>query len=259
MSIKSIKFRHILSVIATIFIPLFIWFNPYNGEVTSLTFSLTNHVEKINLNETNDVEKLKIFYNDQQINNLSYTKYRIYNTGTVPIKPGDYIENLSIALPSSVKILSLKIEPNDLMQGIIEEGNKIVLDKNLINPGEFVDIEITSSGSFNPDKVDIKGRVIGVSNYKLSDKKILSVDEERMLAREEIKDVSSDFLFVIIFFVLFAALIYVMEKFKDNKTFSKAVETFGNTLFLIMITLFGITVLFIVYDTARLVWLGYLA
>ena len=243
-------------LVLPIIIALLQWLYPINFEKRDVTFSLISHIERLNLDDTEDIEKVKVFFDGQEIFNLSYTKYRIFNTGTLPIAPQDYIENLIILLPDGVNILNAKIEPSSIMNGVVKEGNKIVLDKDLINPEEFFDIEITSSGLFDPLEANLEGRVVGVSHYELSEGKIMTVAEERELARSKLKGWGITALVFFIAILLMIIFFHIAGKFRENKTFKKVSEV---SLVMFVIIYVGFFIIYIGYYLVWNLWAAFIA
>lgn len=195
------KFLHnysksqLLSITATsiaIVIAILSWLFPVNSQFSSLKFGIVNYVEKINLEDVPDSESIKIFYNDQAVSNLTYAKYRFINNGSKPITSSDHVENLSILFPDTITILKFNITPATIMSGNLVDKNLVIFDSKLLNPGDYFDLEITASGTFMPKNVKINGRIIGVTDYSLSDfstEDLMSNADKETAARKTLEKV----------------------------------------------------------------------
>jgi hypothetical protein len=92
---------------------------------------------------------------------------RIKNSGSLPIKPEDYIEPLSVRLPNS-EILSSEVRDAQSLGASIEtklsNGSELVLSKTLLNPTDFFDVKMLLA-DVDAD-FSVAGRIVGVSKIR---------------------------------------------------------------------------------------------
>lgn len=235
----------VMSVVAIV-IAIVIWQFPVTNTFSSLKYGLVSYVEKINLDGGEDLGNIKVFFNDNEINNLTYAKYRFINNGSSPIAPEDYIKNLQIIVPDSTTILKFNIKPANIMTGTLSD-NTITFDAKLLNPGDYFDVEISASGKFNPEEASLIGRVVGLSNYSYTifDKEdFLSVSEKRDVARKNLVELIillASFIAVMVtlsIILFFLSLLKINEKRKTQLTFIFSILWFGS---LVGYFLYGLT------------------
>ena len=124
-------------------------------------------------------EKIKISYSDKEINNIYNVAIEINNIGNNEIKPEDYNKNISIIFDEDVNILSAVIKekyPDDLDISFEKDGNKVFLDKILLNKKEkfTIQFELTSKNNLvkeKLDKIQISARIAG---FEIIEKKQVS-------------------------------------------------------------------------------------
>jgi hypothetical protein len=110
---------------------------------------------------------IQIVYKGKAVPNVQLVEMRIKNSGSLPIKPEDYIEPLSVRLPNS-KILSSEVRDAHFVGAHIEtklsNQSEIVLSKTLLNPTDFFDVKILlADGDAN---FSVAGRIVGVSRIQ---------------------------------------------------------------------------------------------
>ena len=110
---------------------------------------------------------IQIVYKGKAVPNVQLVEMRIKNSGSLPIKPEDYIEPLSVRLPNS-KILSGEVRDAHSVGAYIEtklsNQSEIVLSKTLLNPTDFFDVKILlADGGAD---FSVAGRIVGVSKIQ---------------------------------------------------------------------------------------------
>lgn len=89
------------------------------------------------------------FHNEatrQLFNNLHITELKVENTGELSIKANDMEDDLAILFPSEISIITQSVQSNSCPFTLVKNGNKILIKRKMINPGEYIDITIHSSG-----------------------------------------------------------------------------------------------------------------
>ena len=110
---------------------------------------------------------IQIVYKGKAVPNVQLIEMRIKNSGSLPIKPEDYIEPLSVRLPKS-KILSSEVRDAHSVGAYIEtklsNQSEIVLSKTLLNPTDFFDVKILLADG--EADFSVAGRIVGVSKIQ---------------------------------------------------------------------------------------------
>lgn len=110
---------------------------------------------------------IQIHYKGKVVPQARLIEIRIKNSGSLPIKPEDYIEPLSLRLPNS-EILSSEVRDAQFLGAYIEtklsHRSEIVLSKTLLNPTDFFDVKVLLADGV-PD-LSVAGRIVGVSKIR---------------------------------------------------------------------------------------------
>ena len=110
---------------------------------------------------------IQILYKGKVVPKVRLVEIRIKNSGSLPIKPEDYIEPLSLRLPNS-KILASEVRDDHSVGAYIEtklsNRSEIVLSKTLLNPTEFFDVKILLADG--DADLSVAGRIVGVSKIQ---------------------------------------------------------------------------------------------
>ena len=110
---------------------------------------------------------IQILHRGKVVPKVRLVEIRIKNSGSLPIKPEDYIEPLSVRLPKS-KILSSEIRDVHSAGAYIEtklsNQSEIVLSKTLLNPTDFFDVKILLADG--DADFSVVGRIVGVSKIQ---------------------------------------------------------------------------------------------
>ena len=110
---------------------------------------------------------IQILYKGKVVPNVQLIEMRIKNSGSLPIKPEDYIEPLRIRLPNS-KILASEVRDAHSVGAYIEtklsNRSEIVLSKTLLNPTDFFDVKILLADG--DSDLSVIGRIVGVSKIQ---------------------------------------------------------------------------------------------
>lgn len=110
---------------------------------------------------------IQIRYKGKAVPKVRLVEIRIKNSGSLPIKPEDYIQPLSLRLPNS-NILSSEVSDVHSLGAYIESklsnSSEIVLSKTLLNPTDFFDVKILlADGAAD---LSVVGRIVGVSKIQ---------------------------------------------------------------------------------------------
>src|SRR6185503_9501509 len=110
---------------------------------------------------------IQILYKGKVVPNVQLVEMRIKNSGSLPIKPEDYIEPLKVRLPNS-KILASEVRDAHSVGAYIEtklsNRSEIVLSKTLLNPTDFFDVKILLADG--DADLSVIGRIVGVSKIQ---------------------------------------------------------------------------------------------
>ena len=110
---------------------------------------------------------IQIRYKGKLVPEVRLVEIRIKNSGSLPIKPEDYIEPLRLQLPNS-RILSSEVMDAHSLGASIEtklsNRSEIVLSKTLLNPTDFFDVKILLTDG--DADFSVVGRIVGVSKIQ---------------------------------------------------------------------------------------------
>ena len=110
---------------------------------------------------------IQIRYKGKVVRQVRLVEIRIKNSGSLPIKPEDYIEPLSVRLPNS-EILSSEVRDAHSLGAYIEtklsNQSEIVLGKTLLNPTDFFDVKVLLADG--DADLSLVGRIVGVSKIR---------------------------------------------------------------------------------------------
>ena len=110
---------------------------------------------------------IQILYKGKVVPNVQLVEMRIKNSGSLPIKPEDYIEPLRVRLSNS-KILSSEVMDAHSVGAYIEtklsNQSEIALSKTLLNPTDFFDVKILYADG--ADDLAVVGRIVGVKKIQ---------------------------------------------------------------------------------------------
>ena len=110
---------------------------------------------------------IQILYKGKVVPNVQLVEMRIKNSGSLPIKPEDYIEPLKVRLPNS-KILASEVRDAHSVGAYIEtklsNRSEIVLSKTLLNPTDYFDVKILLADG--DADFSVIGRIVGVSKIQ---------------------------------------------------------------------------------------------
>jgi hypothetical protein len=112
---------------------------------------------------------IQILYDGKPVPGLRLIELRIQNTGNLPIRPDDYIQPLTVLCRSaSVIIVSTELVDTHSLGAHIEEVvglEDIVISKPLLNPKDYFDLRILTTGVEEP-YIAVVGRIVGVSKIQ---------------------------------------------------------------------------------------------
>ena len=132
----------------------------------TLTYTILTNSDLVSVTDEG-TSNIQIRYKGKVVPKVRLVEIRIKNSGSLPIKPGDYIEPLSVRLPNS-KILSSEVRDAHSVGASIEKKlsnrSEIVLSKTLLNPTDFFDVKILlADGAAD---LSVGGRIVGVSKIQ---------------------------------------------------------------------------------------------
>jgi len=155
--------RHLLEII--IIIAVFVIFLLQIRKKT-LTYAILTNSDLVSATDAG-TSNIQIRYKGKVVPKVRLVEIRIKNSGSLPIKPGDYIEPLSIRLPES-KILSSEVIDAHSVGASIENKlsnrSEIILSKTLLNPTDFFDVKILLADA--DADLSVVGRIVGVSKIQ---------------------------------------------------------------------------------------------
>lgn len=196
------------------------------NEITIYNYDAQNLVKK------NSLDKIKIYYQNELIENL-YNKFlTIKNTGKKPIEPNGYIENICIKTDGE-KILDLQlisysnsyIKKNINEKTIIEES-KVCFPNILLNPDDYFQINIITSKF--PKNIEVGGVIFGIDKFEINSDNTYNYKIGKL--RKMFSIIKDLYIIFIILIIILFFMQYIMhrkmtnkftKKFQCNKNISK--------------------------------------
>jgi hypothetical protein len=157
--------EHILEIVAIVsaFVIFFMQIRK-----KALTYKVLTNSSLILISD-NVKDNIQIRYKGKIVPNVRLVEIRIKNSGSLPIKPEDYIEPLGIYFTNS-KILSNEIiDIHSLgihVETELSDQSKIIFSKTLLNPNDSFDAKVIL-GEAGTD-FSIGGRIVGVNKFHTS-------------------------------------------------------------------------------------------
>lgn len=157
-----------LPIVATVFFWVY-----WQKEHKSLTILLENNTSIVSLGE-NKIGHLELYYKSKLIKSLSVVDVSIINDGNSPIKKDDFFESLQInfAAELAADVVVLDKNPDQLNPKLVIKGDCVELVPLLMNQNDYIKFRcyiINQNG--DSDKFTVVGRVVGVQDLKLIEKK----------------------------------------------------------------------------------------
>lgn len=125
---------------------------------------------------------LDISFNDQRVNSLHSTRYRLINTGRKSIENSAVLEPISIEFENGNRLINLIIDskhPKNLSVNTkISDENKIQIEFELLNSSEHVDFDIYSLQPLVFRSVE--ARIKNIINIEYSDKEVFQKKIEKL-------------------------------------------------------------------------------
>jgi len=132
----------------------------------TLTYTVLTNSDIFSVSDE-DKSNIQILYKGKVVPKVRLVEVRIKNSGSLPIKPEDYIEPLRLQLPNS-RILSSEVMDAHSVGASIEtklsNRSEIVLSKTLLNPTDFFDVKILFADG--ADDLAVVGRIVGVTKIQ---------------------------------------------------------------------------------------------
>lgn len=112
--------------------------------------------------------KIKILYNEQEVQNVKFLEIKILNTGNVGIPSSDYERPIRFIFDAEAKILTAEIvksEPDSLTTTLNITQNEIVIQPILMNSKDYLVIKAIVSNSEDEELI-VDGRIKDVKSIK---------------------------------------------------------------------------------------------
>jgi hypothetical protein len=162
------------------------------------TYDVVSEFLLLNINE--EVKKrIKVTFDDKNIENILLVIIKVWNSGSSPIIPQDYIEPLTIDYGNNIVLLNTEITektPKELKINYKIDNNKIVLDPILLNSKD----SFTIKAILNEEKcaIELKARIIGLSSIR-------NIKEEPQIT-DYIINISASLLLTLLYLMAVVAL-----------------------------------------------------
>jgi hypothetical protein len=184
----------IWTVLATVFaavtIGVSIWLARRNRTRKDMSYEV-NVTELVSVHSAASDAKgrIKIYFDDEEIEQVHLVEARIENTGNVPIKADDFDQPLMVELGENARPLTVDVAdvtPADLRATASSYKTGAVLAPLLLNPGDGLTLKILARNLRRSPECHY--RVVGIS--KMSD---AAAQRQRQSQRTFLRNVFSDF------------------------------------------------------------------
>jgi hypothetical protein len=153
-------FLTFVGIIVTIIVALVIYLLQKQKKI--LSFKIFTNTSLLSVQE--EIKKdIEILYKGNPVKQVQLIILKIVSLGNIPIRCDDYDTPITIYLGEKSQILSAEIlgkKPDDLKISIKVEGNKIVIQKCLLNQDDMVAVRILATNVCK--KLKVQGRIAGV-------------------------------------------------------------------------------------------------
>ncbi len=239
----------VLSVIAVVGLPLSIYFGLKGKTKRRISFS---H-DKLTLvrNGKNNFEKIKLFYEEEEIKNVAVSKFAIWNSGNTVLTCNDIVENkeLTITCGENTKILEVQIiatnEETNKFVVTLHNERKAVVTFDYIDIKEGVVIQVIHTGK---DDLEITCKIKGGKPLKCIEPQEFSTIGKilKRILPKNFEVILIGIQFILIFFLLIGLLLSLFFEpvrkfmfdigFVTNETFAK--ESLTPIIFLVVLISF---------------------
>lgn len=155
----------VLSVIAII-LTIVIYLREKRKKGFSYNIVSANPVVSV---EERVADKVRIFFDDEQVEDVHLVVMEIWNSGNQPILETDFDRDVSFNFGEDALILSssvVAVEPRGLKPSFNLMGSSARLSPLLLNDGDKMTVNFLVS-NWDSDALDIDGRITGVKDIKL--------------------------------------------------------------------------------------------
>lgn len=205
----------LLTSASVVFGVLTVYFAIRSRQVAALEVIKTQNISAVSIFEEVK-EKVKIYFAEVPVADLSKMQIILKNSGTLPIKDDDVVEPITFSIPEKASFLEWGIsekKPQDLQMDLTHsENNKIVCTFKLLNQGDETTINFLCRDNPKGD-LATNGRIKGVKKIKDWDISLKRAGEFTVsdLAYNRSRGIAVC-VFEGIFFTVLSGIIYMLEK-----------------------------------------------
>lgn len=108
-------------------------------------------------------DRIKIFYEEEKVEDLKHFLVNLSNSGNEPIRPQDYETPLEVSLAEGSRVYHCEVVatvPHEVELPVEVSGAKVTLGKRLLNPGDRISLGVLATSS--KDNVFVNARIAGV-------------------------------------------------------------------------------------------------
>lgn len=121
--------------------------------------------------------KIKILYNEEEVQNVNFLEIKILNTGNISIPSSDYERPLRFIFETEAKILSaeiIKSEPESLTTVLNITQNEMVVQPVLMNSKDSMTLKAIVSNATDGEII-VDGRIKDVKDIKKQGESYMSI------------------------------------------------------------------------------------
>lgn len=157
------QFAGVIIAIVTVAVLIFLSIHERNRK--SIEYNMISSTPVLSISE--GVEgKLKILFDEREVNQVQLIVIGVTNTGNVPITEDDYSHPIAISFGKG-KLLTVELmekDPDDLDVLPVNQNDMVVINKVLLNQGDSFTLRALVA-QFE-DVVEVKGRIAGVQKIE---------------------------------------------------------------------------------------------
>ncbi|CAM3075210.1 hypothetical protein VINE108274_16610 [Vibrio neptunius] len=168
-SYRTSNYIPILALIATVAIPILIYFLQSSGNDKSLSVNLVSSVELSSVQQLTGSPDLDVYIDGKKVDTPYMFDYRVVNSGNQPIVANDFEKALTFKLRGGniEKVYVIQNIPKSLKVGFSFDRESIEIDKFLMNPEDSYMIRIITSGLV--ESIEPSARIAGIRDIDRRD------------------------------------------------------------------------------------------
>jgi hypothetical protein len=134
----------------------------------SIVFRTINVIELLSFNDQVK-DKLKITYDDVNVQDVTVSLFQFSNTGNITIEPSDFKKPLTLTFKDDIEVLPAELtdrKPENLDITITTHKNIVSVQPEFLNAKDNFTIKVFTNKFFEEEDYHLDYRIIGVNKIK---------------------------------------------------------------------------------------------